>query len=455
MTQSDCATSCAYDPACYYWYHLDGSRTCTHGGAFAGCIPAKDNATTNGGARTTVTPLQTAYSYGGATLPEANAWPLVDAPHDALYSVNGSFSESDGDERHGYRVRTVAWYRKLFTLPAEWKSNGGITFLRFEGIVHFSQIYINGAYIMSHASAYGEFTVRLDNVSGIVFGGGENVVAVRADASYGSEHWYGGGGLSRPVWLEHAPQASFVEHGVHVPPELSVGSMTVHARAEWQNFNPSEQTATVQFDVLDSRGIIIAQGTSAPTAAPGSAVNTVLSSADIVLPSNLTLWSAATPNLFTVICTLIIGGSTGAADSVNVTVGFRRSLWDADTGVYINGLPLRLRGFSHHNSFAGVGVAMPQRLDLFRAQVGRTLGNNIWRMSHNPYRVGLYDILDNLGVLVWDENRDMGPAYAYQMGDMVKRGRNHASIVINSLCNEVSDSAETRRPRRCRCATLD
>jgi beta-galactosidase/beta-glucuronidase len=228
-----------------------------------------------------------------------------------------------------------------------------------------------------------------------------------------------------------------VEHGVHVPPELPVGSMTVHARAEWQNFNPSEQTATVQFDVLDSSGVIIAQATSAPTAAPASAVDTVMSSADIVLPGNLTLWSAATPNLFTVICTLIVSGSTGDADSVNVTVGFRRTRWDADTGFYLNGLPLRQRGFSHHNSFAGVGVAMPQRLDLFRAQVGRSLGNNIWRMSHNPYRNGLYEVLDILGVMVWDENRDMGPSYAYQMGDMVKRGRNHASIVINSLCNEV------------------
>jgi beta-galactosidase/beta-glucuronidase len=126
-----------------------------------------------------------------------------------------------------------------------------------------------------------------------------------------------------------------------------------------------------------------------------------------------------------------------AVDSRNMSVGFRATLWDADQGFFINGQPLRQRGFSHHNSFAGVGVAIPPRLDLFRAQVSRALGANIWRMSHNPYRTSLYDILDALGTLVWDENRDMGPSYKHQMHDMVKRGRNHASIVVNSLCNEI------------------
>ena len=80
---------------------------------------------------------------------------------------------------------------------------------------------------------------------------------------------------------------------------------------------------------------------------------------------------------------------------------------------------------------------MPLRLDAFRVQAARALGANIHRMSHNPYREGLYDLLDALGVLVWNENRDFGPAYTYQMGEMARRDRNHASIIVNSLGNEV------------------
>ncbi len=437
MTGSDCATSCAYDPACLAWLHDPAGRACTHGVAGVSTTPATSNATTIGGVRAAATPLQTAYSYGAASLPEADAWPLVDAPHDALFSLNGSFSESGGDERHGYRVRTIVWYRKTFALPAEWDpaTAGGATFIRFEGIVHFSQLWLNGVYLGHHASAYGEFVVRLDNVSGVIFGGGPNVIAVRADASYGSEHWYGGGGITRESQIFHVGDLNFVENGVWIPPELPADSTSVVSSAEFQNFGSAAATASVQFSVFDATGALIANATTSPTTAPAGDAGTVLATATIHLPADILLWSLASPTLYAVTASLFSGSQ--CVDVVNVKVGFRRVEWNPNTGFLLNGEGYRLRGFSHHNSFAGVGVAMPPRLDLFRAQVARALGSNIWRMSHNPYRTSLYDILDVTGVSVWDENRDMGPAYSYQMGEMVKRGRNHPSIVVNSLCNEI------------------
>lgn len=437
VTGSDCATACAYDPFCVAWLHDPAGRACTHGVEGVSTTPAKTNATTIGGVRAAATPLQTSYSFGAASLPEADTWPLVDAPHDALFSLNGSFSESGGDERHGYRVRTVVWYRKTFALPAEWSpaTAGGATFIRFEGILHFSQLWLNGVYLGHHASSYGEFTVRLDNVSGVVFGGGPNVIAVRADASYGSGHWYEGGGLIREIQIVHVGDLNFVENGVWIPPELPADSTSVVASAEFQNLGSVTATASVRFSVFDSSGALIANATTAPVTAPAGDASTVIATVSIALPGDILLWSLASPTLYTVTSSLFSGAQ--CVDVVNVTVGFRRVKWDSDTGFYLNGEGYRLRGFSHHNSFAGVGVAMPPRLDLFRAQVSRALGSNVWRMSHNPYRTPLYDILDNLGISVWDENRDFGPAYSYQMGEMVKRGRNHPSIVVNSLCNEV------------------
>jgi hypothetical protein len=435
MTSSDCATSCAYDPVCLAWVHDSAAvtRTCTHAAAGAVCAPAASNATTIGGQRAAATPLQTAYAYAARALPEAAAWPLVDAPHDALMDLNGTFCESCGDARHSYRQRTVAWYRKAFALPAEWAA--GATFLRFEGVMHFAQLWLNGVYLGAHSSAYGEFVVRLDNVSGVGFGAGSpNVLALRADGSYGSEHWYGGAGLFREVALVHTGALAFVEQGVWLPPELAVGANATFAVGEWENLGGAAAAASFRLTLLDAGGAAVARAASAPSQAQPGAV--VLARVALGLPADLPRWSGGSPALYTAVAELLDAGGA-VLDARNFSAGFRATRWDADQGFILNGQPLKHRGFSHHNSFAGVGVAMPPRLDLFRAQVSRALGANIWRMSHNPYRTALYDILDAVGTLVWDENRDMGPSYFHQMHDMVKRGRNHASVIVNSLCNEI------------------
>ena len=95
-----------------------------------------------------------------------------------------------------------------------------------------------------------------------------------------------------------------------------------------------------------------------------------------------------------------------------------------------------LRGFSDHNSFAGVGVAVPARVNLFRAQMLRAVGGNTWRMSHNPPDSTLLDILDRLGIMVWDETRDFTLAQVRDMEDLVKRDRNHPSVIMWSVGNE-------------------
>jgi len=300
--------------------------------------------------------------------------------------------------------------------------------------MHFAQLWLNGAYLGAHASSYGEFLVRLDNVSGVAFGG-PNVLAIRADGSYGSEHWYGGAGLIREVQLVHTGALAFVEQGVWLPPELAEGATSTFALGEWENFGGAAATAAFHLALFDpSSGALLANASSAPSQAQPGGI--ALARLTIALPGDLPRWSGSSPTLLTAVASLVRADGV-TVDSRTFSTGFRATAWDADKGFFLNGQSLRQRGFSHHNSFAGVGVAMPPRLDLFRAQLSRALGANIWRMSHNPYRTALYDILDAVGTLVWDENRDMGPSYVHQMHDMVKRGRNHASIVVNSLCNEI------------------
>lgn len=210
--------------------------------------------------------------------------------------------------------------------------------------------------------------VRLDNVSAAVWGGA-NVLAIRADASFGSEHWYGGGGITRAVTLVRAPPQSFVESGVFVVPELSADADVTTASAEWQDLTGSGTQAYVRFDVRDPSGSVVASNSTVPASAPPG--GTVVSG-PIQLrftPGALQLWGTASAPLYTVTATLVLASSGVTADAFNASVGFRRTRWDGATGFWLNGKSLKQRGFSHHNSFAGVGVAMPQRLDLFRVQV--------------------------------------------------------------------------------------
>ena len=125
-------------------------------------------------------------------------------------------------------------------------------------------------------------------------------------------------------------------------------------------------------------------------------------------------------------------------DRVSVSHGLRELRYDADAGFFLNREHFKVRGFCDHNSFAIVGMAVPERISLFRAQASRAVGGNGRRTSHNPPDAAVLDIYDRLGVVVMDENRLFGneSAYVSNMGAMVKRDRNHASVVIWSFCNE-------------------
>jgi beta-galactosidase/beta-glucuronidase len=205
--------------------------------------------------------------------------------------------------------------------------------------------------------------------------------------------------------------------------------------AEFETFASVPLSAVhVRFDLYNGTTLLASNVSSASSAMVEATLTVDLSGPGA-------LWSIRTPALYRILATLLVDGSP--VDALNVTTGFRSTRWSATTGFYLNEELVKFRGFSHHNSFTGVGVAMPARLDLFRAQAMRAVGGNFWRMSHNPYSVSTYDILDHLGVLVWDETRDFGMPYASNMHDMVKRDRNHASVIIWSLCNEYECNAPT------------
>jgi len=446
FSEKDCRTACCYDPNCYAWqaYPLKLGRQCFH--AYRGMnnitCTKPEKATGIGGGRREKAPVpafRTDYSFAvaDATSDIDSDWPLVDAPHDFIAEY-GNFTNDVTNFKQGYLPRNASWYRKHFTLPANWKSDGGSTHIHFSGVFHHATIFLNGEYLMQHDSGYTGFTVRIDNATHVRFGGQENVIALRADASFGSGHWYEGGGLYRLVSLVHVPATHIVHDGLFVSPqvdEMKGGLYTISASAEIESFGAAS-AALARFTLfsLDS-GSVLATSTTAAVELNSSSAAQVLKTR---MNAPVTLWSNQNPTRYRVRCDVLTKNGS-AVDSVDVVVGFRNATFGASFA--LNGNSFKLRGFSHHNSMGGLGVAIPERVQLFRAQASLALGANTWRMSHNPYDPSLYTVLDSLGILVWDENRDYGAkykngVYAVAMRDMVKRDRNHACVIMYSFCNE-------------------
>ena len=279
---------------------------------------------------------------------------------------------------------------------------------------------------------------------------------------------YEGGGIKREVHIERLASTHFTTGGVHVSPQRApTGHIT--ASAEVENWSKSMQRFQVQFTLRSSTGVVIAQNTSQVVGVSGGAgYTTTKVVACTLLPSvmgrGIIPWSIFTvvtnktvhaPNaLYTMTATLKVAPTTrdGAVlkepratagvpevvlDEVNATCGFRTTSWKSK--FWLNGNETQLRGFSHHDTFAGVGAAIPARIFLFHAQQNRALGGNFWRMSHNPYDDVIYSMLDALGVMVWDEARDFYDTHldVDTFRSLVKHHRNHPSIVVYGLCNEV------------------
>ena len=201
---------------------------------------------------------------------------------------------------------------------------------------------------------------------------------------------------------------------------------------------------TAQFTLYAADGVtVVASGSKA-----GRAGDT-LAPGPLTVGGPLQLWSVPRPYLYTLAVTLSVGGAV--VDAVNETVAVRNVAWDGEKGLLLNEQLVKMRGACNHESFTGVGAALPDRIDLLRVQQLRGAGGNAWRTSHNPPEPVLLDIADRLGILVLDENRVLAtqtncvgcayvPTYfgnpANDVGSLAVRDRNHASVIWYSLCNE-------------------
>ena len=373
--------------------------------------------------------------YGdGAAAPDFDdrPWRKLNLPHD--WAVEQGF-DARASLSHGFKAigrnfpdASVGWYRKRFNIPAS--DLGKHITIAFDGVFRNSIVWINGHYLGTEPSGYNGFEY---NISEYLNYGGDNVIAVRVDATMEEGWFYEGAGIYRHVWLNKTNPLHIATNGTFVTTQLTDKAADLTALATVDNDGDETRTFNIKQTVIDAEGnTITTRHVVNLSIAP-------FTSQDVkthLLVSAPKLWSIETPYLYKLITTVEDNGKV--IDNYKTTFGIRTIRFDANEGFFLNGKHVEIKGTNNHQDFAGVGTAMPDALQDFRINTLKSFGSNAYRCSHNPPTPELLDACDRLGMLVIVENRQMGVS-STQLNDLkglIVRDRNHPSVISWSIGNE-------------------
>ncbi len=392
-------------------------------------------------------------------------WQTVTLPHDwsiGLERAGANPSKTDG----GYFPMGTGWYSREIAAPEAWR--GKKIFVEFEGIYMNAEVWLNEHFLGRHPYGYTSFLVDLTPFLRI---GERNVLRVSVDnACQVNSRWYSGSGIYRPAWLIVAERVHVAHWGVYVTtPEVSAASASVLARTTVQNEIDAAQQLTVRARVRAPDGRLVAEAeTGAAIEAGGRAeVSQALRVAD---PQ---LWSPDAPALYRLETEVIADGVI--ADAEATAFGIRTLHFDAETGFLLNGQPVLLQGGCVHHDNGVLGAASYPRSEERKVSLHKASGYNAIRCAHNPPAPAFLDACDRLGMLVVDEAFDCWRQgknpYDYHVvfddwwqrdiESMVLRDRNHPSVIVWSIGNEVherdgrSDGAEIARTLAAHVRSLD
>jgi beta-galactosidase len=375
-------------------------------------------------------------SIGPASVVFSDAsWRRVDLPHD--WAVELPFDQH-ADGSHGFKAlggafprNSVAWYRRTFTLPAT--DAGRRLWLELDGAYRDATVFVNGWFVGRNESGYSGF--RYD-ITDVAEPGRRNVIAVRVDATENEGWFYEGAGIYRHTWLVETGPLAIAPDGIFVRGTFKNnapgGPAKVLIETRVANAAAVAAGAEIVWTILGPDGKSVAT-TRRPARVAAAATADVIGSATVAAP---VLWSPESPRLYQLVTTVEVGGR--AVDRVTTAFGLRTFAFDAKRGFLLNGRPYVIRGTCNHQDHAGVGVALPDRLQAFRLERLKEMGSNAYRSAHNPPTPELLDAADRVGLLVMDESRLLGSDAANldRLERLVRRDRNHASVAIWSLANE-------------------
>lgn len=402
------------------------------------------------------------WRFAKGSIPDANqagfddsSWRIVSVPHDwtieDITRENGSFDASAvGHWDTGYTVGGTAWYRKRFGLDAA--DSNKIVHLQFDGVYMNSDVWVNGTHIGNRP--YGYSTFWFDSTDYVHFGA-QNVVAVEVKNTGKNSRWYSGSGIFRPVRLTLMDKVHIEHWGPYITtPVVSTSSANVRVRTKVKNESDSSKTVTLQSTILDSNGVAVASGSvifSIPSADSHEFDQTIT-------VSNPNLWSINSPKLYSLSQDVNISGQV--VDQVETSFGIRSISFNATSGFLLNGQNVLLQGGCMHHDNYMLGCAAYDRAEERRVEKMKAAGYNAIRTSHNPPSQAFLNACDRLGVLVIDEAFDMwnnckwdhvddyskyfASWWQADIDSMVLRDRNHPSVIMWSIGNEIPEQGTTQ-----------
>ncbi|MCA0756290.1 DUF4982 domain-containing protein [Paenibacillus sp. N4] len=381
-----------------------------------------------------------------------SGWRKVTLPHD--WSVEEPFSEEHSSGT-GYLPGGIGWYRKAFTLPQHLE--GKRVYITFEGVYNYSQVWCNSYYIGQRPFGYSTFTYDLTDF--VRFGGGDNVISVKVNhKDIADSRWFTGSGIYRDVYLTVTDQIHIDQYGVFVTtPAVSVEQATVAVQVRLANETLEDAQVQIQNTLLDDTGAVVGAAAGSVSAAGGEGAE----AGQTITVKKPKLWSPDTPYLYSLSTELLKDGEV--IDRVITPVGIRWFSFDADKGFFLNGVNMKMKGVCVHHDAGALGAAVPAKVWVRRLTALKEMGCNAIRMSHNPPAPNLLDLCDQMGFLVideafdewegvknkWSTGHNVYPPkhYGYyedfpewgerDLKDMVLRDRNHPSIIMWSIGNEV------------------
>jgi beta-galactosidase len=367
-----------------------------------------------------------------------SSWRVVDIPHDwavelpyvTVDDASMSVHAAHGGKALGrnFPETSIGWYQRRFSVPAA--DEGMRISIEFDGVFRDTIILFNGFYLGRNLSGYAPFSF---DVTDYVKYGDSNVVTVRADATLNEGWYYEGAGIYRHTWLSKTHPLHIAKWGTFVQSEIRGRGAHLTIETEVVNESGAKVTGRLMSRIIDPSGkavVIIPARTFEIEPWGGETVRT---QATIMQAA---LWSTENPNLYRVISQ--VESDSKVTDHDDVTFGVRSIRFDPDHGFFLNEKSVKLKGTCNHQDHAGVGIAVPDRLHSDRVAVMKQMGSNSWRTAHNPVATEFLDACDRQGMMVMAEVRMMAstPEGLSQLERMIRKDRNHPSIILWSLANE-------------------
>jgi len=383
------------------------------------------------------------------------AWESVRLPHD--WAIKGPFYKGWNTEIGGgmgrLPVHGVAWYRKKLAIPAS--DAGKFIFLDVDGAMSYAMVWLNGKLVGGWPYGYTSWRVDL---TPYLIPGGDNQLAIRVDNPPSSSRWYPGGGIYRNVWLTKTSPVHVGQWGTFVTTrQVSKTSATIELKTTVDNNAATDGNVEVSTKIysLDTNGkksgkpVAIIQPVKQLIKAKNK--ETITGTVTIANPK---LWGPSptqTPNRYVAVTMVSAAGKL--VDTYDTAFGIREVQLNPDKGILVNGERIYLKGVNQHHDLGALGAAFNVRAAERQLEMLRDMGCNAIRMSHNPPDPQLLDLTDRMGFLVIDEVYDswelkktpldfhlIFPDWQEQdLRAMVRRDRNHPSVIIWSFGNEVGE----------------